>query len=138
MGDYARGLHVAVEDAAIAGKRHHSFLDACACTVVEADDRRANFEREIHELVNLLGKHFAKRAAEDGEVLAEHEHLAPVDGAPARDHTVGIWPLFKPGGMCTVAGEEVEFVKAVGVEQCVQALAGEHLALFVLALHRTW
>jgi hypothetical protein len=38
--------------------------------------------------------------------------------------------------MGAVTGEEVEFVERLGVEQRLDALAGEQLALFVLALDR--
>src|SRR5690242_21215467 len=37
--------------------------------------------REIHHLADLLGVGAGERAAEDGEVLGEHEDLASVDGA---------------------------------------------------------
>ena len=95
LGDHARRLHVAREDAAVRVERHHAFLDACAGAVVEPDHRRAHRLGEVHHLVDLLGEHLAQRAAEDGEVLAEHEHLAAVDGAPAGDDAVGErggWP----------------------------------------------
>ena len=89
LRDHARRLDVAVEDAAVARERHDAFLDARAAAVVEADERRAGRLGEIHHLVDLLGVHLAERAAEDREVLAEHEDLAAVDGAPAGDDTVG-------------------------------------------------
>ena len=85
--------HVAVEDAAVAGEGDDALLDAGAGAVVEADDRRADLERQVHQLVDLLGEHLAERAAEDGEVLAEDEHLAAVDRAPAGDDAVGVGPL---------------------------------------------
>jgi hypothetical protein len=34
-----------------------------------------------------------------------------------------------------MASEEVEFMKAVGVEESIHALAGEQLALLMLALY---
>ena len=73
-----------MEDPAVAGERDDAFLDAGAGAVVEPDDRRADLEGEVHQLVDLLGEHLAERAAEDGEVLAEHEHLAAVDRCPSR------------------------------------------------------
>ena len=99
-------------------------------------DRRADLEREVHQLVDLLGEHLAERAAEHGEVLAEHEHLAAVDRAPAGDHAVGVGPLLEAGVVGAVAGQQVELVEAAVVEQVLDPLAGEHLALRVLALDR--
>ena len=87
--------------------------------------------------MDLLGEHLAERAAEDGEVLAEDEHLAAVDGAPAGDHAVGVGPLLEPAGLRPVAGQQVELLEAARVEQHVDALAGEQLALLVLALDRS-
>ena len=43
----------------------------------------------------------------------------------------------RPGGLGPVAGQQVELVEAAGVEEVVDPLAGEHLALLVLALDRT-
>ena len=99
-------------------------------------DRRADLEREVHQLVDLLGEHLAERAAEHGEVLGEHEHLAALDGAPAGDHAVGVRALLEPGGVGAVPGEQVEFVERAVVEEVLDPLAGEHLALLVLALDR--
>ena len=132
----ARRQHVAVEDAAVAGQRDHALLDAGAGAVVEADDRRADLEGEVHQLVDLLGEHLAERAAEDGEVLAEDEHLAAVDRAPAGDDTVGVGPLLEARGVGPVAGQQVELLERAGVEQVLDPLAGEQLALGVLALDR--
>ena len=47
-----------------------------------------DLHREIHDLADLLGVRLRQRAAEDREVLAEHEHEAAVDGAVAGDHAV--------------------------------------------------
>ena len=86
--------------------------------------------------MDLLGEHLAERAAEDREVLAEDEHLAAVDGAPTGDHAVGVGPLLEPGDVGPVPGEQVELVERARVEQVVDALAGQQLALGVLALDR--
>jgi hypothetical protein len=60
----------------------------------------------------------------------------PVDGARARDDAVGVGTLFDPGLERPMAGEHVELLERSRVEQVLDALAGEHLALVVLALHR--
>ena len=73
--------------------------------------RRADLQGQVHQLVDLLGEHLAERAAEHGEVLGEHEHLAAVDRAPAGDDTVGVGPLLEAGGVGPVAGEQVELVE---------------------------
>ena len=86
--------------------------------------------------MDLLGEHLAERATEHGEVLRVHEHLAGVDGAPTRDDTIGVRALVEAGGVGTVAGEEVEFLERARVEEVLDALAGKHLALLVLALDR--
>jgi hypothetical protein len=134
LGDDAGGEHVAVEDAAVAGQADRALLDAGAGAVVEADERRADLDGEVHHLVDLLGEHLAERSAEHREVLREDEHLAAVDGAPTRHDAVGVGALEQAAVVGPVAGEHVELVERPLVEQELDALAGEHLALGVLPL----
>ena len=54
------------------------------------DHRAAGLHRQVHDLDDLLAEHLAEAAAEDREVLGEHAHLAPVDGAVAGDHAVAV------------------------------------------------
>ena len=137
LGDDARGLHVAREDPAVRVEGDDTFLDARAGAVVEADERRADRLREVHHLVDLLGEHLAERAAEHGEVLAEHEHLATVDRSPTGDDAVGEGPgVLDPEAVGPVAGEHVELDERARVEQQLDALAGGELAALVLALDR--
>src|SRR3546814_5157156 len=51
-----------------------TLLDVRSAGVVEADHRRADFHRHVHDLADLLGMAFRQRSAEDGKILAEHEH----------------------------------------------------------------
>ena len=88
--------------------------------------------------MDLLGEHLPEGPAEHGEVLGEHEHLAPLDRPPAGDHPVGVRTLLEARGLGAVAGEEVELVERAGVEEVVDALAGEQLALGVLAFDGVW
>ena len=130
----ARRLHISIEDAAVAVEADHAFLDPGAGAVVEPDHGRAGCEGEVHHLVELLGEHLAEGTAHDGEILGEDENLASVDRAPTGDHAVGVGPLVETGLMGPVAGEHVEFVERTRVEQILDPLTGEHLALVVLAL----
>jgi hypothetical protein len=123
-----------MEDAAVGGQRHRALLDAGAGAVVDAHHRGTHLERHVHDLVDLLGEHLAERPAEEREVLREHEHLAPIDLAPAGDDAVGVGPLGHVGA--AVAGQHVELMERAGVEQVLDALAGEHLPPVVLALDR--
>src|SRR5262249_55671843 len=78
---------------------------------------------------------FRKRPAENGEVLREDVHQAPVDAAVAGDETVARRPLLlHPEVGALVADELVEFFERAFVKQQPYPLARAHLALFVLAL----
>ena len=110
-------------------------MDTRTSAVVETDERRANFQRQVHQFVNLLGKYFAECSAEHGEVLAKDKNFATVDGAPTSDDAVGVWVLFQTCCVCTVAGKQIQFVKATLVEQDGNSLAGQQLALFMLTLY---
>ena len=89
-------------------------------------------------LHDLLAEDFAEAAAEHGEVLGEHAHLAPVDRAVTGDHAVAVRTVG-----CLVESdramprEAVEFDERAGVEQRVDALARGSFALRVLAFDRS-
>jgi hypothetical protein len=134
---HAAGHHVALEDLGIAAQRGHAFLDARAAAVVQADDRRADLHRLVHHLADLLGVRFAQRAAEDGEVLAEHEDQAAVDHAVAGDDAVaGDLVVGHAEVGAAVLDEHVPLFEAAFVEQQFQPLARGELALGVLASMR--
>ena len=135
----ARGHHVAAEDLGVAAERHDALLDARPARVVDADHRAAEAQREIHDLADLLGVGLAQRAAEDREVLREHEHLAAVHGAVARDDAIAVGPsLGQPEVRAAVQDERVELDERARIEQPLEPLAREALAAFALPLHRAF
>ena len=137
LRDDAGGLHVAVEDVAVQAEGDHALLDARAAALVDADQRAAGLEREVLHLDDLLAVHLAERAAEDGDVLAEHAHRAAVDGAVAGDHPVAVGPVVlqaEHGG--AVPGELVELDEGALVQQHGDPLPGGLLAPGVLLGHR--
>ncbi len=74
-----------------------------------------------------------ERAAEDREVLGEHEDGAAVDGAPAGDDAVARdLLLLHPEIVRAVLHEHVEFLEQPGIEEKLDALARRELALGVL------
>jgi hypothetical protein len=87
--------------------------------------------------MDLLGVHLAERAAEHGEVLGEHEHLAAVDHAPAGDDAIGEGPrVLDAEAVGAVTGEHVELHEGAFVEEDVDPLASGELAAVVLPLDR--
>ena len=87
---------VAEEDVGVAAERQHAFLDARAARVVQADDRRAELHRQVHDLDDLRGVGLRERSAEHREVLREREDLAAVDQAVAGDDAVAGHDLVRP------------------------------------------
>ena len=135
LRDDAAGERVAQEDIGVAAEREDAFLNARAAGIVEADDGGAGFEREVHDLDDLLGVGFRERAAEDGEVLREDVGRAAVDEAVAGDEAVAVDDLLVHAEIAAaVADEFVDFFEGAFVEQEVDAFAGGELAFFVLAL----
>ena len=109
LRDDARAEHVAAEDLAVQAQRGDALLDAGAAGVVDADDRAAGLQREVHDLDDLLAEDLAEAAAEDGEVLGEHADLAAVDRAVAGDHAVAVRALLVQAERAgAVAGQRVE------------------------------
>ena len=129
------GEHVALEHVGIAAKRIDAFLDAGAARVVEPDHRRADLHRVVHDLADLLRVGFGQRAAEDGEILREHEYQATVDGAIAGDHTVArnMVGVHAEVGAAMLL-EHVPFFEAAIVQKQFDALARRELALGVLGI----
>ena len=129
LRDHPAGLDVAPEDLSVAGKRDHALLDARPARVVDADDRDAVGVGEVHDFDHLLGENLAQRAAENARVVAEQHHVAAADLRQPRDHAVAGHPV-------AVAGEEVDLLERVAVDQARDPLPSGELALGVLALER--
>ena len=101
--------------------------------VVEADDRDAELEGEVHDLADLLGVGLRERTAEDREVLREHRGLPPVDAPEPGDHAVARDALaLHPEVVAAVSDEAIDLVEAAGVEQEIESLACRELAGRVL------
>src|SRR3954454_15266167 len=81
----------------VAAEREHAFLDARAAGVVQSDNRRTHFDREIHDLHDLGGVGFRQRSAKDREVLREGVDRSAVHPSDASDDAVaGDNLLFHP------------------------------------------
>ena len=125
----ARRQDVAQEDLRVAAQRGDALLDPRTAGIVEADDRRADLHRQVHDLADLLGVRLRERAAEDREVLAEDEDQPPVDRAVAGDDAIAEDALPVEAELRGPVGDErVELDEGPGVEQEVEALARRQLA----------
>src|SRR5690606_34925258 len=114
------------EDVAVAGERNDALLDAGPAGVVEAHDRAAALRGQAHHLDDLLGEDLTERAAEDREVLAEHEHPAAVDEPVAGDDAVAVRALLlESEPVRAVACEPVELDERSRVQQQLDPLARE-------------
>ena len=137
LRDHAGRVHVAAEDLAVEAERDHALLDPGAGALVDADDRAAGLDGEVHHLGDLLAVDLAQRAAEDREVLGEHAHLAAVDGAVAGHHAVAVRALLlQAERRRPVPGQLVELDERALVEEQLDPLAGGLAALGVLLLDR--
>ena len=130
-------MGVAAEDLAVQAERDDALLDAGAAGVVDADDRAAGLQREVHDLDDLLAVDLAERAAEDREVLREDGDRAAVDRAVAGDDAVAVRAVLLQAEVGrAVPGELVQLHERTLVQQQFDPLAGGQLALGVLLLHR--
>ena len=130
---HAGGERVAQEDVGVAAERHHAFLDARAAGVVQADDRRADLHRQVHDLADLGGVGLGQRAAEHREVLREDVDDAAVDAAVAGDDAVAGDHLLVHAEVAAAMGDQlVDLLERAGIEQQLHALARGQLALLVL------
>src|SRR5262249_23160443 len=135
LRDHPGALDVAPEDLRVARERDDALLDARAAGVVDADHRAAVLQRHVHHLADLLREDLAQRAAEDGEVLREHEDLTAEDRPVPGDDRVAVGTsLEHPEVRLAVANVAVELDERARVEQLDQPFAREQLPLLTLAL----
>src|SRR5271169_2054775 len=92
-----------MENSSIRCQRFNPLLDPGSAAIVKADNWRADPHSMIHYLADLLSMGLAERPAHDGEILAEYEDLATVDGAMPGNHPVsgkltGFGTLARPSG----------------------------------------
>lgn len=101
--------------------------------IVQADHRRADLHRSVHDLADLLRVPLAQRAAEHGEILAEHEHQPAVDRARSSDHAIARNDLILHAEIDAIMLDiHVEFLERSLVEQDLEPLPRGQLALGVL------
>ena len=120
---HARGEHVALEHLGVAAERCDALLDARAAAVVKTDDGRTDLHRIVHDLHDLLGMALGKRAAEDGEVLAEDIDEPAVDRAAAGDDAVA-------GNLLALHAEVGAIMLDIGVELLERAFVEQHVEPF--------
>ena len=136
LRDDAGGEDVVAEDLAVQAEGDHTFLDAGAGAVVDADQRPAGLEGQLLDLDDLLAVDLAEAAAEHRGVLAEDADVAAVDGAVTGDDAVTERAVVLQAEVgAAVAGQRVEFDERSLVEQGVDALPGSEFALFVHLFH---
>src|SRR5262249_14883910 len=114
-----------------------ALLDPRAARVVQADEGRADLQREVHELADLRGVRLGEGAAEDREVLREDEDRTAVDAHRARDDAVArdlVRGLVHPEVARAMDDERVHLVEGAGVTEELDALARGELARLVLLL----
>jgi hypothetical protein len=132
-------VHVAPEDLTVEAQADHALLDPRAAGVVEPDDRAADLHGEVHDLDDLLAEDLPERAAEDGEVLGEDRHLAPVDLPVTSDHAVAVRPvLLLAEGGAAVPRVLVHLDERPLVEEHLESFARSLLPAGVLFLHRAF
>ena len=136
LGDDTRGGDVAHEHFAVGGEAAHTFLDAGAARIVQADDRDAGLERHVLNAADLLRLHFGERTAQNGEVLCEDGHATAVDLAEAGDDAVaGVAMLVEAEGVEIVRRQGAELLKRAFVEEQGQPLTRGQFSSFVLLVY---
>ena len=94
---------------------------------------RADLGRQIHDFADLRRVGGGQRAAEDREILREHEHAPAVDRAVTGDDAVAEHLLLLHVEVgAAMRDEAVDLDEASGIEQEIDALARRQLARRVL------
>ena len=113
-------------------------MDAGSPGVFESDNGSAGVDRQIEDLANLVGDHFAETSAKYREILSEDEDGATIDSAVTRHHSVAERFLVldaKSGRL--MPDELIDLLEGVLVEESLDPLTGGEFARLVLPGHRT-
>mmetsp|Transcript_19341 Transcript_19341/g.57038 ORF Transcript_19341/g.57038 Transcript_19341/m.57038 type:complete len:481 (-) Transcript_19341:38-1480(-) len=136
LGDDPRGVHVALENLAIAAEGRDPLLDAGAPRVVEADEGRADEHGAVHHLADLLRLGLGERPAEHREVLGAGEDRAAVDLTLACDDAVARKALLVHAKVHAPVGlDHVRLAEGARIEEHAQPLPRGQLAAGVLHRH---
>src|SRR5574337_1103756 len=112
LRDHPGRQGVAEEDVRISGQRDDPLLNSGPAGIVEADDRRAHLDAQIHDLADLRRVCRAKAPAEYGEILSEDVDLSPVDHPVSDDDAVTGNPLLIHIKVVALMGNErIQFGK---------------------------
>src|SRR5205085_1192336 len=123
------------EDVGVPAQRKHPFLNTRASRIIQADNRGACLQREVHNLADLLRVGLGERAPEHREILREHIDETPVDLPVAGDEAITVNYLFvHPEITAAMAHEFVHLLESSLVEEYVDAFPGIQFALFMLPL----
>src|SRR5262249_40922356 len=108
---------------------------AAARALDDTDDRQAEVVRHLLRHQRFCGDRRIRRAATHGEIVADHDHGAAVDLGTA-EHAIGRRQMLKLALLVIFAdaGNRADFVKAVGIDHLVDALADGEPALVALPL----
>ena len=130
-------LNVPPEDLRVARERDDTFLDPRAARVVDPDHGAAHLHGHVHHLADLLREDLRQRAAEHGEVLAEHaDRTAEHRAVPRHDCVTPRSLVAHPELALAMAHEPVELDERARVDEQLDSLAGEELAALVLPRDR--
>ena len=135
MRDDAARQRIAQEDVRVARQRHHSFLNARAARVVQANHRRARTHGQVHDLADFRGVGFGERAAEHCKIVRKDVDQPAVDAAVAGDEAVARRALLLHAKVSAAVRDEfVEFLEAALVQQQRDPLPRGQLAGLVFPL----
>ena len=127
---HAGTFGVAPEDFAIAAKTVDALLNARAARVDQADDRRPFAECQVHHPTDFTRLRFAKRPAEDGEILRVDEYRAPVDPASAGHDAITVECLAIDR---SAGGVGFQLLKTAAIKQEINALTSGQFTTGVVA-----
>src|SRR6266404_2046136 len=133
---HATGQRVAQKNIRVTAETDDAFLNARAAGIIQSDDRRADFHRQVHYFANLFGVSFRKRTAKDREVLRENENLATIDQTVTGNYAVAGIELFLHAKISRAMDHQlIEFFKRSFIQQELDALARGQLVCGVLLLN---
>ena len=135
LRNHSGSQRVAQENIGVTGQRHHAFLDARPAGIIQANHRRSHAHGHIHQLADLCRVGLRQRTTKDGEILGEDKHQPAFHAAVTGHKTIAGNLLLRHAEIgAAVRNQSVGLFECTLIEQELDAFAGRHLSLAVLAL----
>src|SRR6185369_5682374 len=124
---------VTQKDVGISTETDNTFLNTRAPGIIQTNNRRTDFHRQVHHFADLFRVSFGKGTTKYSEVLRKNKHVAAIYQTVTGDHAIARIDLFVETEVSRAMDHElVKLFERSLIEQKLDALTRGHLSSLVL------